>query len=186
MAEEQPDLPVQPSLIGDNLYLRPAVAEDISATYHWTLQSEPQSQTCRPFVIKTPQEAAESFAAVSRSLDKMQFMAVPIEGGKPVAQVSYFDLNQQNRSVELGLIVDPEQRKQGFGAEALRIMIKYLFRHRGLNKVYAQTAACNQPTVKLLEKLGFKRDATLRDHYFIDGQWFNGYIYSLPLYDLDF
>ncbi len=185
MSEEQSNLPILPSLTGERLYLRLTVADDIATTYHWTLQSEPQSLSCRPFVVKTPEEAAESFAKLERSVDRMQLIAILKDSGMPVARLTYFDLNQQNRSAELGLIVDPKGRRRGYGTEALQILIKYLFSQRALNKVYAQTAACNQPTIDLLEKLGFKKDADLRDHYFIDGSWYNGYIYSLLLSDLD-
>jgi len=39
--------------------------------------------------------------------------------------------------------------------------------------------------VKLLETLGFKKDAVLRDHYFYNGEFHNGFIYSLLLFELD-
>ncbi|MEW5995345.1 MAG: GNAT family protein, partial [Candidatus Zixiibacteriota bacterium] len=85
----------------------------------------------------------------------------------------------------LGVIIDPDERKKGYGKEALQILGRYLFSHRGLNKVYAQTAAFNEGAVALLESLGFKRDATLRNHYFYDGEFHAGYIYSLLAYEVD-
>jgi len=36
-----------------------------------------------------------------------------------------------------------------------------------------------------MESMGFKRDATLRDHYFLKGEFHNGFIYSLLQFELD-
>ena len=64
-------------------------------------------------------------------------------------------------------------------------MCRYLFKQCGLNKVYAQTAEFNEGAIKLLESLGFKRDATLRDHYFLNGRFHAGLIYSLLLFEFE-
>jgi [ribosomal protein S5]-alanine N-acetyltransferase len=58
-------------------------------------------------------------------------------------------------------------------------VLRYLFEHYDLNKVYCQTAGFNEPSVRLLEKFGFHRDATLREHHELDGVFYDDYIYSI-------
>jgi len=184
MAEERRPLAAVPSLIGKEVFLRPTVPEEYAATYHWTLQSEPQTLSARPLTIKTPAQAAESFKKWESSIDRQHFTVVRIEDKMPVGRISFYDYNPLNRSAGLGLIIDPEERRNSYGTEAMKLIIKYLFRNRGMNKVYAETSDFNAGTPALLESLGFKLDGRLRNHYFFNGEFHDRLIYSLLLYEL--
>ena len=177
--------PVPPSLAGERVYLRPTTAEDIGACHHWRLQSEPQAQSAFPVRVKSVAEAVEDFKKAGSSEYIEQFTAVRVSDKMPVGLLSYFDYNSLNRSAALGLLIDPEERRSGYGTEAIKLLIRYLFSHRGVNKVHTQTDEANKAAIKLLEGLGFKKDATLRDHYFRDGEFRAGVIYSLLRYELD-
>ena len=185
MTDKKKSFPAPPSLIGDKVFLRPSTPEDVSNMHHWFLQSEPQSLSCRPHPLVTAKEAAEAAQKREVSINNQRFTAVRKEDKTPVASVSYFSFNALNRSAELGLLVDPEVRRKGYGADAIKTLTRYLFRYRGLNKVHAQTAGFNEGAIAMLESLGFKRDATLRDHYFYNGEFHVGYVYSLLQFEMD-
>ncbi len=102
-----------------------------------------------------------------------------------VGYVSYFNYNPLNRSAELGILIAPEERKKGYAKDAIKTLTRYLFLYHGLNKVYVQTAHYNKGAKKLLEKLGFQQDAALRNHYYHDGEFHTGYIYSLLLFEFE-
>jgi RimJ/RimL family protein N-acetyltransferase len=179
MTDKKSDYPVPPDMVGKNIYLRPATAEDVANTYHWFLLSDPAMQSCRPQPYKTPKDASEAYARREITPDRQLFMIIRRKGKLPVGVIRFFDLNTLNRSTELGLLIDPDERRNGHASEALRLLTAHLFRTRDLNKVYAQTSALNDSAVGLLEKAGFKRDATLRGHYFYDGEFHDGYVYSM-------
>jgi ribosomal-protein-alanine N-acetyltransferase len=61
----------------------------------------------------------------------------------------------------------------------LRLGISYLFDHLGLNKIYCQTAEFNIPSIKILQKLEFHRDAILREHHELEGKLFDDFVFSL-------
>ena len=48
-----------------------------------------------------------------------------------------------------------------------------------LDKIYATTSSYNIPSVKLLEKFGFKLDGRLREHYWINENKYDQLIYSI-------
>lgn len=185
MADKKKSFLAPPSLIGDKVYLRATTPEDVSNMHHWFLQSEPMSLSCRPQPLVTAKEAAEAAQKREKSINNQRFTAVRKDDKTPVASVSYFSFNALNRSAEIGLLVDPEVHRKGYGSDAIRTLTRYLFRYRGLNKVYAQTAGFNEGAIAMLESLGFKKDATLRDHYFYDGEFHVGYVYSLLLFEVD-
>lgn len=179
MTDNGARLPVQPSLTGRKVYLRPTTADDIRINYEWWVLSDPQSLTCRPWVYRSAEENVEAFKSRTVSDSKQAFTVCRIEDGRPVGEVNFFGLNTLNRSAELGVLINPDEQRKGHAYDALTVLIDHLFRFRGLHKVYAQTGGFNSKTIALLEKLGFKRDAVLRDHYYWNGSFHPGYIYSL-------
>lgn len=185
MADKKPILTTPPSLVGQRVYLRPMTAEDIANTHHWFLLSEPQSQSCRPHPLHTAAEAAEAFKKAEKTIDRERFMIVRLADNVPVGRITFFDYNSLNRSVEMGILIDPDERGKKIGSEAVRVLCRHLFHFRGLNKVYAQTASFNKGAIKLLESTGFKRDGVLRQHYFYDRDWHDGYVYSLLAHEAD-
>ena len=177
--------PTQPSLVGKKTYLRPATADDVLNFHQWTILSEPQSMSSGMRFFKTALEVAEDYKKREKSNKNQSFAIVSKDEKALVGKISYFNFNPLNRSAELGLLIDPDQQKNGYATDALKILIKFLFRSFGLNKVYAQTSEKNKAAVKLLESLAFNKDGILRDHYFLNGEFQNGLIYSFLLFELD-
>ncbi|MDH4156096.1 MAG: GNAT family N-acetyltransferase [candidate division Zixibacteria bacterium] len=185
MKDKKTALPTQPSLVGDQVYLRPATADDVANNHVWFILSEPQAQGCQPLPFHTASEAAEAFKKKEATADYQAFAIVRREDKTLVGKIVFYDLNSLNRSAGLGLLIDPDERKKGYAADAMRVLTRFLFQYRGLNKVYAQTPEFNAGAARLLESLGFKRDACLRDHHFYNGKFYNSFIYSLLLFEAD-
>lgn len=186
MADKKKDIyPTQPSLVGKKTYLRPTTADDVLNYHQWSILSEPQSMSCGMRFFKTPLEVAEDFKNREISNKSQSFAIVSKEDKTLIGQISYFNYNPLNRSAELGVLIDPDQQKNGYAADALKILIKFLFKSFGLNKVYAHTSEKNKATVKLLNSLNFNQDGTLRDHYFLNGEFRNGLLFSFMLFELD-
>jgi [ribosomal protein S5]-alanine N-acetyltransferase len=69
---------------------------------------------------------------------------------------------------------------QGIGSEAVRAVVQYGFEGMKLNRIYAVTIADNHESVRLLEKLGFVREGTQRQHSLEeDGRFHDSAIYGL-------
>ena len=184
MSEHKPEYPTSPGLVGKTVYLRPATAEDVANTYHWYLMSDPAAQSSRARAFITPGEAAENYRKKDKTADEQLFVIVTLKEKLPVGVIRYFNWNNLNRSAELGFLADPDRRRQGYTLEAVHLLTRYLFQMRDLNKVYANTSSLNKPAVGLLEKAGFKRDGTLRHQYFYNGEFHDGYVYSLLRFEL--
>ena len=172
-------LPTVPSLVGKNVYLRPMEPHDNEITYQWFLASDPATQSRHQPVLTTAAAYVEWRGKREPDPKRGEFLIVRIEDNQPVGKLSYHDLNMLTRSAELGYLVAPGELKKGYGKEALRLLIYYLFSHMNLNKVYAQTGAFNKASIKLLESLDFKLDGTLRQHHYYKGELHDDLVYSL-------
>jgi ribosomal-protein-alanine N-acetyltransferase len=131
-----------------------------------------EERTCRPVINGKRIPASDETVTYSFLLENTNELA---------GIFFYFDYNGRNRSCEFGYIVNPENRNRGVGTEMLRTCINNLFNepNLNLNKLYCQTAAFNLPSIRILEKLGFKKDGVLREHHELDGKLWDDYIYSI-------
>ncbi|MGH8016060.1 MAG: GNAT family N-acetyltransferase, partial [Candidatus Zixiibacteriota bacterium] len=160
-----------PSLVGEKVLLRPAVPDDINDAHHWLTQSDPDAVF--PYITRliSPVEAAESFR---REPKNDMDLTLTVAGKKDEATaglVTARNYNPLNRSIEINVLIDPEKRRKGLGKDALKVLTKYLFMQRGVNKVYSQVGGFNQSGIKLFESTGFKKDGTLRNHHFYQGEF---------------
>ncbi|WP_255198314.1 GNAT family N-acetyltransferase [Halorarius litoreus] len=82
-------------------------------------------------------------------------------------------------TVEIGYMIDPDRWGNGYATEAVRLACGYAFRERRLNKVYATVYAVNPASARVLEKVGFQQEGTLRQHAFVDGEYVDIHYYGL-------
>src|SRR3712207_7900952 len=55
---------------------------------------------------------------------------------KPVGVISLMNISEANLSADLSVIVGaPDDRSQGYGAEAIEMIVRYAFEDLGLNRV---------------------------------------------------
>ena len=63
--------------------------------------------------------------------------------------------------------------------EAIGELLRYLFEDRGKHKVCADCDTRNDPSWRLLERLGFTREGTLRGGYRDGDEWSDEHLYGL-------
>jgi RimJ/RimL family protein N-acetyltransferase len=80
---------------------------------------------------------------------------------------------------EIGIILLPEARGHGYGAQAQRLLARYLFAHTTAHRLWAGTEVENIAEQRALEKAGFTREGVTRATGWRDGAWRDGVIYSL-------
>ena len=83
------------------------------------------------------------------------------------------------RHLEIGYSLVPNERGKGYCSEAVKIAVDYLFLSKDIERVQAQTDHRNVASQKVLEKVGFKKEGTLRKNFFTGGEWRDAYVYSI-------
>jgi RimJ/RimL family protein N-acetyltransferase len=168
-----------PSLTGDRVALRPIEPEEEAIVHRWVMESDLLTQTCRPPVHRSLASVASRRRRRGAETTRGDFAIIMRGTETLVGRIRYFDLNHRNRSAEIGFILAPDARGKGFAREAVNLLVGYLFKGLGLNKVYAQTASFNAASIKLLEAAGFRRDAVLREHHLYQGVLHDDHLFSI-------
>jgi len=113
-------------------------------------------------------------------------MLVPTLDGRVLGLVSWHRTRTGPMSYcwNIGLVLAPEARGHGYGTEAQRLLVDYLFAHTQLNRVEATTETGNRAEQRSLEKAGFTREGVLRGYGFRDGEWRDHVVYSVVRSDV--
>ena len=79
----------------------------------------------------------------------------------------------------IGIVLLPEARGKGHGAQAQRLLARYLFAHTTVQRIEAATEVGNVAEQRALEKAGFTREGVLRSVGWRDGAYRDGVWYSI-------
>ncbi|MDH2415525.1 GNAT family protein [Nocardioides sp. CER19] len=170
-----------PTLHTDRLRLRPftaADADDLFALHssahvlrYW--DSPPWREPAR----------AERFLAACRQMADEGTGARPaIERASDGAFLGWCSLtrwNPDHRSASLGYCLTDAAWGQGYATEAARALLQWAFDTLDLNRVQAEADTRNAASARVLEKLGFVREGTLREDCVVDGEVSDSWVYGL-------
>lgn len=76
-------------------------------------------------------------------------------------------------------IGDEADRRKGYATDAVGLLVDYLFATFPIERVGAATDAANEPSQRVLERVGFRREGRLRRASFRDGQWRDLILYGI-------
>ena len=81
----------------------------------------------------------------------------------PVGVIGLMNVSEANASADLSIIVgSANDRDQGVGTEAMRLLLGYAFEDLRLNRVGLSVFDFNEPAISAYEKIGFAHEGRLR------------------------
>jgi len=108
----------------------------------------------------SPHNEAYNFAI--EALDTHQYI-----GGCGVHNLDY-----KNGRVEIGVFIgDEAYLGKGYGTDAMKVLVKFIFEQMNIHKIKLEVYSFNQRAQKCYEKVGFKKEAVLKDEIFRNGQY---------------
>ena len=163
--------------------LVPLEDNHIATLYEWDrAEKDREFYTCRPLHQLPPfdEYRQNNINKIATGIKEV-FVLVDQQGiNSPLGKIMLFDYNPRNQSKEVGYYIPPDLRGRGLGYVMLSLLLKMvLHREGGLNKIYATTSTNNIPSIRLLEKTGFRLDGRLREHYWIKDNKFDQLHYSI-------
>ena len=89
-----------------------------------------------------------------------------------VGTVTLADWDRGNRRAEIGFILRPGVEGRGYATEAVRAALAFAFGPMGVHRVEADVDPDNAASLRLLDRIGFRREGLLRDRWFtFFGEW---------------
>lgn len=88
---------------------------------------------------------------------------------KLIGTCGFAHIDLHNNKAEIGYVLSRRYRKQGYMQEAARKVMEVGFDRLGLNRIEARILEGNVNSERLAEKVGMRKEGTLRNALFIKG-----------------
>ncbi|MEU5431798.1 GNAT family protein [Streptomyces sp. NPDC020719] len=170
-----------PSLHTARLRLR--AFEDADANDLFALHSDAYVLRCWDAPPWSDRVRAEAFVAACRQMAQEGTGArLAVDRVSDGAFIGWCGLNRWNpdyRSASLGYCFGDAAWGHGYATEAARALLRWAFDTLDLNRVQAETDTRNVASARVLEKLGFVREGTLRQDCVVNGDVSDSWVYGL-------
>jgi len=101
------------------------------------------------------------------------------ENQVPIGYTLLKDIDYKNRTVEIGLHLDPAHHGQGYGKDAFKTLMGYCFSELNMHRLSLQVFAFNERALKMYENMGFKTEGRLRDAFFTKNKYHDIVVMSM-------
>ncbi len=153
------------------LLLRPLAEADVPALFG--IHSDPKAMRYWSAPVWKDEERGR--AMLARDLDQaltdhLRLGIELAETGTLVGTCTLFQINDQCHRAELGYMLGCFAWGRGYMREALTAFLAHAFGELQLNRLEADTDPRNQPSIRLLESLGFTKEGHFRERWVVEGE----------------
>lgn len=170
-----------PVLLTARLRLRPFDDSDADALFalhrnadvlrFWDAPPWSERQRAERFIAAC-REMGEAGTGTRLAIDR-------VSDGEFIGWCSVTGWNRDFRSASMGYCLDDAAWGHGYATEAARALLQWVFDTWGVNRVQAATDTRNAASARVLEKLGFVREGTLREDCVVNGEVSDSWVYGL-------
>ena len=165
------------TLRGDRVVLRPATSEDVDALVEIRRTPEVHARWRGDDLRAEVEEAIAS--------PELTLLAIEAEGRVVGAIQFEAEEDEDYAHATLDLFVAPRVHRRGFGSDAIRTLVHFLFEEAGHHRLTIDPAADNHAAIRCYAGVGFREVGTLRQYERgPDGTWHDGLLMELLRDDL--
>lgn len=157
------------------------ISDDEAMLKYWIADEKIQSLYSEP-VYTTKAEVDELLEKYINSYQKNDYYRWAIiekNSGECIGQIAYFLVDSKNNFAEIEYCIGSDFQCKGYATEATKAVIKYGFNKINLHKVQICTKTINKPSKRVIEKCGFTYEGTLRDYFYMDGEYVGRLYFSM-------
>ena len=160
----------------DKLGLRALEKEDLDFIHR--LNNNPEIMSYwfeEPYQSKT--ELEENY--MKNKNNKHVRMFILEKSNEQLGMVALYSIDYIHRKAEFAIMIDPIHQGFGYSSQATRLAMDYAFKVLNLHKLYLITDEANEKAIHIYKKVGFMKEAVLKDEYFVNGNYRNSVFMSM-------
>jgi RimJ/RimL family protein N-acetyltransferase len=113
---------------------------------------------------------------IARPLEQGAVLAIDLDGTLiGTVNVAVGD----SRQGDLGFMLHPDHQGHGYATEAASAMLEFAFGSYDLHRVSASVEPRNAGSVRVLERLGMRKEAHLVENAWVKGEWQSEAVYAI-------
>jgi RimJ/RimL family protein N-acetyltransferase len=167
--------------IGRAVRLTPVSVADTPTIARWQDDSGYlRMLDAKPSYPKNESQVSDWIRDGQRERDRFVFGIRTLANDELIGFIELGDILWNHRVAWLAIgIGDAAHRGQGYGKEAMSLVLNFAFNELNLHRIQLTVFGYNEPAIALYEGLGFRREGTYREFMQRDGQRFDMYLYGI-------
>jgi len=161
-------------IYGDRIRLAAVEREDLPLFVSWLNDPEVRHGLAMYLPISMAQEEKWFEKLLERPPDTQPLCIEARDGEKwvKIGNMGFFDFDQHARSAEVGIMIgNKEYWNQGYGTEAISLLLRHGFDTLNLNRIMLRVYEDNPRAIRCYEKAGFVHEGRLRDARYVEGTY---------------
>ncbi len=163
-------------LVGDRIYLSPKGVsdEEIEKFTKWMNDFQITDYTGRTSEIMSIIGEKQYLENSAKDNKNKKFNIVELNTNKLIGTVGLHEFDWISRNAVLGIFIgDEDFRNNGYGSEAIKLLLEYGFRYLNLHSIKLDLLSCNERAHKCYLKCGFKDAGRTRENVFVNGKYYD-------------
>lgn len=108
------------------------------------------------------------------------FAIEDLKTGKYIGGCSINECDVKNRTCVVGIMIgDKEYWGKGYGSDALKVLIKFIFEEVNMNKIKLNVFSFNNRAIACYKKVGFKEEGILKKEIYRNGRYHDEIIMAM-------
>ena len=103
--------------------------------------------------------------------DPLVLAAVETATGRQVGEFMLRLKSVESRQAEIGWCLHPDAQGHGFATEGARELLRLGFDEAGLHRIFAGCDARNSASLRVMERIGMRREAEFVENEYLKGEW---------------
>jgi RimJ/RimL family protein N-acetyltransferase len=169
-------------IVGTRVTLRPFTPDDIPALRRWHDDPNVMQYWGDRFPI-LPAHAFDADLAPNGRFTQFGengYFCICDELGRAIGRIDYEGFALPERQAELSILIgEKDVWSKGYGTEAITLLLEWLFSDRAAHRVWLEVFPENTRAQRAYEKVGFVREGTKRESWYVDGCWHDEHLYSI-------
>ncbi len=163
-------------LIGDRIFLAPkgTTEEEIEKFTEWMNDFQVTDYIGRTSQIVTYDGEKQYLENAAKNDNTINFNIVETATDKLIGTVALEHFNWIERSAVLGIFIgEKDFRSNGYGTEAIKMILEYGFKYLNLHSIRLDLLSINERAHKCYLKCGFKDTGANREQIFLNGKYYD-------------
>lgn len=164
----------------DKLLIRTLEMKDKNKFFQYRSMPEVyQYQALRPKDIDEIEEfISKNVSICPNTRNTWLQLAVCLKEGKLIGDIGIHFIDDDYQ-IEIGYTLSPEYQGNGYAVEAVKAVINYTFSVFRKHRITASVDPDNLKSIKLLQKIGFRKEAHFIKSYRLGNQWYDDCVYAI-------
>lgn len=165
----------------ERLIIRPISLNDKNEIFEY--RSDAETNKYQGWIPKNIDDVETFIGKISKNIDEpetwFQFVIIKRENHKIIGDLGIHFYDFDNKQVEIGCTLNKNFQNKGYATESLKKVIDFLFNELKKHRIISSIDPENKSSIRLVERIGFRKEAHFVKSLFLNGKWVDDLIFAL-------